>query len=340
MKNLAKKLVATFACLAVNASVASAQQYPYDVNTPITPPPPSQIVQQPYAPPGYGYYPQPGYPQQAYPQPGYQPPAYPQPAYPQPYYALPPPPPAYPYQQPYYAPAPAPYYPGQILPPPAYYPPAVVAPARPIYRRPVRLQQPYSCSGGSCRYSAEWNRAERPRYFSIGGHLTSMSFNQQIGDQNVTLKGGGLELRFRGRGHFGLEASLDFLHGDFSLNGPVMRDSIPFQLSALLYFWKNSDANHFNIYLLGGLGVIGTTMTLNDQNNAEVKQTFTEYEAHLGVGAELRFKWFALRADVRGLSLWRDDSQTPASYYTNVDGGPVPAQSYGVQGTVGTAIWF
>jgi hypothetical protein len=207
----------------------------------------------------------------------------------------------------------------------------------PLYTAPKR---PLPCSAGSCRKAYANPDAGRARYFSIGGRLTSMTINQKIGDKDATIAGGGLELRFRGRGHFGLEASLDFLHGDFTLNGPLARDSLPFALSAMIYLRPNSDANIFNMYLLGGVGIIGTTMTLVDQTNTQVKQDFTEYELHAGVGAELRFHWFALRADVRGLALFRDDSSGAGQFYAGVDGAPVPSQSYAVVGTLGAALWF
>jgi hypothetical protein len=231
-------------------------------------------------------------------------PAYPYPSYPYPYYYMPPP--VY-----------APMYPW----------PAPVARPRPVRRIPAPPPPPVK-------------PVEKARFFSVGGRATGLDLNYQIGGAQTMLWGGGIELRFRTRGHFGLETSLDFLHGDFQLNGPIARDSMPFTISAMLYLFNNTDDRHFNLYFLGGGGVVSTTMSLVDEHNAQVKQDFTEWEAHLGVGAELRFRWLALRADVRGLALWRYDGDLPAGFYSGVDGGPVPASSYGIQGTAGAAFWF
>lgn len=224
----------------------------------------------------------------------------------------PPPMPPWPYYAPYCAPYPPP-------------PPWLWAPLRP----PV-------CDA-RCQKLRALNRARR---FAVGLHATVLSLNNQVGDERLTMWGGGLEFRYRSRGRFGLSAVLDYAHGSSDRSGGVTRDSLPASLSALIYIFANRDARHFNLYFLGGLGVVGTTMTLHDDQGRRVKQDFTEYEAHLGVGAELRFKWFAVEAEARGVSLWRDDSEQPDAYYTDADGAPVPRSSQGIQGTLGAMFWF
>jgi hypothetical protein len=228
--------------------------------------------------------------------------------------------------------------PGYYYPPPgyaapiyAYPPPAPYAPPPPRRwkRRPIVAVA-----------AAPAPPQARARFFALGVRGGFLALNQEIGGKALTLAGAGIEMRFRTRGRFGMEASLDVLHGSGTLNGTVERDSYPFQLSALFYIFPNSDDHHFNLYFLGGAGVVSTNMKLNDEHNQQVTQGFTEYEAHLGGGLELRLKWFALRADVRGLALFRNEDDTPASFYANVDGGPVPHRSYGVQGTLGASIWF
>jgi hypothetical protein len=281
----------------------------------------------------------------------------PGPYQPGPYY---PPPAYYPPQQGY-----APYYnQGYYPPPPGYYPyaPYYPPPMRvpPPVRRHVVVKRQLACPGCVAQ--------ERARYFSIGVRFSVLGINQQIAGQDVTLMGVGLQARFRTSGRFGMEATLDFLHGQFGADpsastattyitdangmprptapvfgtpGPsATRDTIPFTLSALFYIFKNTDARIFNLYFLGGAGLYSTDMGLVDENGHKVTQGFTEYEAHLGVGAELRFHWFALDANVRGLGLWRDDSSAPASYYSNVEGAPVPKNSWGYQGTLAATLWF
>ena len=250
---------------------------------------------------------------------------------------------------------------GYYYPPTGYAAPIYSYPPPPVYYRvppPPRRRPPRICR--DCNL-------EHPRFFSIGLRATSLSINQSINGHDVTLGGGGFQMRFRNRGHFGIEAAVDFLHGDFHADGPtprmdtpttgssssngntsggyfhvgdVSRDSIPFSVSALIYIFPNTDARIFNMYFLGGLGVIGTSMSLLDENGVRTQQDFTEYEAHLGIGSELRFRWFAIDASVRALGLARDDSSAPASYYTGVSGAPVPASSVGVAGTLAATLWF
>ncbi len=266
-----------------------------------------------------------------------------------------PPPPAVP---PLAAPPPGYYYP-----PPGYAPPMWAYPPPPVYYvQPVRRRVRRVCLNGSCQPAAVAAVVEPPahaRLFSVGVRFSGLGVNQQINGQDVLLWGLGGQLRFRTRGRFGLEAAVDILHGHFDAPqpqggpiqpatnagpffhiGPVTRDSYPVSLSALLYIFPNDDARHFNLYFLGGIGVVPTRMGLTDENGNQVTQSFTEYEGHLGVGAELRFRWLAIQADIRGIAMGRDDSGGDAAFYANVDGGPVPKSSVGAQGTLGATLWF
>lgn len=271
----------------------------------------------------------------------------------QPIYQEMPPQPAYPV-------TPQPYVvgqqPGYYYPPTGYSAPMYSYPPPPTYY--VTPVPPRRARCGSCCAPCA-TAAPRPhvRWFSIGARLTALALDQQINNQDVVLGGAGLQLRLRTRGRFAFEGSVDFLHGSFDAGpqtspnppgttgpyfhvGNVTRDSIPVALSLMLYIFPNQDERVFNLYFLGGLGAVNTTMGLTDENGNKVKQQFTEFEGHLGVGAELRFRWIALQADVRGLALTRDDKDRPGSYYSGVDGGPVPANTMGVQGNVGATLWF
>jgi Outer membrane protein beta-barrel domain len=330
MRNLFA-LSAAFASL-FGGGVAFAQQPPLD----------PYVAAPPAAEPA------PEYPVQIQPQ---------QPVYPEQPYQAPPP------VQTYAPPPPQVVYPAPGQNPGYYYPPTGYAapiysypPPATIYVQPVpvrRVRQQRRCYGGSCYQQQP--AGPRPRMFSVGARLSALGIDQQINDKDVILGGAGLQLRFRTRGRFGLEGAIDFLHGSFdapagAVTTPgtapmfhvdkVTRDSIPVSLSLMLYVFPNQNDRVFNLYFLGGVGGISTTMGLTDENGAKVKQQFTEWEGHLGLGAELRFNWIALQADVRGLALTRDDGDKPSSYYTGVDGAPVPAQSFGVMGNVGATIWF
>ncbi len=201
------------------------------------------------------------------------------------------------------------------------------------------------CQSVACGYRYHLVRRPPPkkwdgaRRFSLGAHAGFLSLNQQVGSSGVTLGGAGFQLRLRSAGRWGFEASQSFLHGSY-WSGAWQRDTFPFQLSLMFYVFPNKDAHHFNIYGLGGIGLVADSVSLNDENRQQVQQDFTEFETHLGVGAELRFKWFAIEADARYLWLWRDNSSTPASYYGNLPGGPVPSSSQGIQGNIYLSLWF
>ena len=261
-------------------------------------------------------------------------------------YSAYPAPPAYGYQAPAQGPAQTPsppsyqqgYYlyasPGQ---PPVYYAPPPTA-----YRCAGACACARPCCGGygyhclRVRPKKVWDGVRR---FSLGAHAGFLTLNQQVGHNQVTLGGAGFQLRLRSKGRFGFEVSQSFLHGSY-WGGNWQRDSFPFSLSLMFYIFPNSDAHHFNLYAVGGVGVVPDSVQLYDENHAKVTQDFTELEAHAGLGAELRFKWFGIEADGRIIGLWRDDSDLPAAYYGNLKGAPVPSSSYGVQGNLYLSIWF
>jgi Outer membrane protein beta-barrel domain len=257
-------------------------------------------------------------------------------------YSAYPAPPAYGYQSPAAGPAATPS-------PPSYqqgyylYPSDGKAPV--YYAPPAGSGCCCCCQAASCGYRYRLVRPvkRKPwdgvRRFSLGAHAGFLTLNQQVGGDQVTLGGAGFQLRIRSAGHWGFEASQSFLHGSY-WSGAWQRDTFPFSLSLMFYIFPNRDAHHFNLYALAGVGLVADTVTLNDENRQQVSQDFTEVEVHAGVGAELRFKWFAIEADARYISLWRDDSSTPASYYGSVGGAPVQSSSYGIQGNVYLSLWF
>jgi len=302
------------AAILATGGIASAQQPldPYDSGGVVAPAPPVAPA-LPVAPAPPVAAPQPLNPYPTYPPPpafGYQAPGG---------QTLPPQVPAY--QQGYYL------YPTQAYPYPYYYP----APRAPY-------------CGDLCARRRVVKRWDGVRRFSLGVHFTALGVNQTVGRDDVTLTGPGLQMRMRSKGHFGFELSQSFLHAEF-WNGGFKRDSFPFSASLMLYLLPNSDARHFNIYGLAGVGVMPDSVELNlgqagSPGSLHASQDFTEYEAHAGVGAELRFHWFAIEADARALALGRDDSKTPAAYYTGVAGGPIPASSSAWQATLLASIWF
>lgn len=244
--------------------------------------------------------------------------------------------------------------------PPAYqrgyylYP---AQPSYPVYYAPPRpyTYQPACCAGCShaCSYPYQYQyRAsypmvrrqpagpqERIRRFSLGIHGVVMGINQQIGQDDMVMGGMGIQLRIRSKGRFGLELAQSFMRGDY-WNGNFVRNSYPFTFGLMLYIFPNQDTRHFNLYGIAGVGAMLDSVDLRNQYNDKVTQDFFEWMAFAGLGAELRFKWFALAADARFVGLWRDDNTTPGAYYSGVEGGPIPSSSYGYQGKVYVNFWF
>ena len=257
-------------------------------------------------------------------------------------YSAYPAPPAYGYQAPAAGPpatpSPPSYQQGYYL-----YPQNGQAPV--YYAPPAGRACCCCCATAGCSYGYH-QRLVRPkkvwdgaRRFSLGAHIGFLTLNQTVGNDQVTLGGAGFQLRLRSAGRWGFEASQSFLHGSY-WDGAWQRDSFPFSLSLMFYIFPNKDAHHFNLYGVAGVGLVADSVTLNDENRQQVTQDFTELEVHAGLGAELRFKWFGIEADARYISLWRDDSSTPASYYGSIKGAPVQSSSYGVQGNVYLSLWF
>jgi hypothetical protein len=266
-----------------------------------------------------------------------------------------PPPPAYGYQPPAAGPAvvsPAPpsyqrgyylYPTGQTAAPPVYYAPSCCQcdPCANRYQS-TTLLNPYQYSYQLPKPITLYRRptpTERIRRFSLGVHGTVLGLANAVGRESMTLGGAGIQLRIRSKGRFGLEMAQSFLYGE-ALNGLIKRSTYPFTFSLMVYLFPNQDTRHFNLYGLAGIGAQLNEVRLHDEFGTEQTQDFLEWEGHVGLGAELRWKWFAIAADVRALGLLRDDSSTPAAYYGNVQNAPVSDKGWGMSGNVHINLWF
>jgi len=175
------------------------------------------------------------------------------------------------------------------------------------------------------------------RRFSLGVHGTAFGISQQVGGKDVILGGAGIQLRIRSKGRFGLELKQDFLGFN---SGSFERQSYPFTFSLMLYIFPNQETRHFNLYFLAGFGGMWDQVKLPDPSGRIVRQDFIEGILQGGVGAELRWKWFALALDARAVGLLRDSTTPPGSYYGDIDGAPVPKKSWGIQGNAFVNFWF
>jgi hypothetical protein len=246
------------------------------------------------------------------------------------------------------------YAPPTEAPPPAYTAPQTGG----YYQYPATTQYPVYAAPSCCCNPCQQQYPVYPSYalrrptmvvkqapkvwdgvrrFSLGVHGTAMWMNQNVGNSQVVLGGAGFQLRVRSKGRFGLEINQGFLgfdHNDYH------RTSFPFQFSLMLYLFPNQDERHFNIYGLAGFGAMLDAVHVRDENNRMVEQDFLEWMGHVGLGTELRFKWFAIAADARLLGTLRDGSSTPARYYQGVQGGPIPDKNYGVSANAYINFWF
>ncbi len=222
----------------------------------------------------------------------------------------PPPPPVY--QQNYY------YYPTYAPPRRYYYVPVAPCPVNCV--KPVR----------------KWDGVRR---VSLGFHVSVLGINQHIDQDRVVLGGAGFQLRVRNKGHLGFEASQSFIHGSFRQGG-YERTSFPLSLSFMAYLFPNEDSRHFNLYAAVGGGVMPDLVRVRFAPGDYRSQDFFEWEGHAGLGAELRFHWFAIEADARVVGLIRENDDRPAIYYAGVADGPIADKSWGLTGNVNVSFWF
>lgn len=242
---------------------------------------------------------------------------------------------------------------------------------------PYQYVRPAHQGSLSCQLCRKPER--RGPVLGLGVRYSALGVRQRINGRNVALKGWGAVLRLRGRGHLAFELSLDFLGGNFpasaqaqasggggstppsggvnadgsttdrpgpSQDGPyfhigdVGRQSRVISASLMAYLLRNTRSRIFNLYFLAGGGYISSTLGLTNQYGRRVRQNFGEYEGHVGVGAELKFRWFAIDANVRAIGMLRNNRSAPAAYYANVDGAPINPRSFGYQGTISGLLWF
>ncbi len=183
-------------------------------------------------------------------------------------------------------------------------------------------------------------KKEKVRRISLGAHLELLALNQKLGSDTAILGGGGVHLRLRNSGRFGFDFEQGFLYGE-NHNQTYRRWSYPFQWSMMIWFLPNNDdRRHLNFYALGGFGIMPDTLKVQFTSGDSRSQDLVEWMAHIGLGAELRFKWFAIEAEARFVGLFLDEVLTPGSYYSGVNYAAIPEASYGFQGKLMASFWF
>lgn len=222
----------------------------------------------------------------------------------------------------------------QVLPPQLPPPPVYVAPPvlrhRPLYIPPLRRYTP----------SRPSTPVQRGPVVGLGARFTALGVsNQEVFGKKVNLVGGGIQVRFRNQGHWGFELGMDALRTSIA-DSAFVRSSYPFTFAPMLYLRKNRHDTHFNIYGVAGFGLMSDNIVLYQESAQERKQQFWEVMGQVGGGIEIRFTHLALFADMRAVGMLLDDSTQAGQFYQNIDGGPVPASSFGYKANIGGMLWF
>ncbi|MCS6914530.1 MAG: hypothetical protein RMK29_15345 [Myxococcales bacterium] len=216
----------------------------------------------------------------------------------------------------------------QVAQPPASLPP-------PVYVQPSHRVRTAQC----CVSARDLRLTQRPPIFSVGLRFTAMGTNQEVFGHNLNLLGGGLQLRFRNRGHWGFETAFDVMRANIG-DGAFVRMAYPWTAGVMLYLFKNRLENHFNLYGIAGVGLVADDVTLYQGSRQERRQQFLEVMGQAGGGVELRFRHLALMADLRAVGLLLDTTGPAGTFYRDIEGGPIPAASVGYKANLGALVWF
>jgi hypothetical protein len=189
-------------------------------------------------------------------------------------------------------------------------------------------------------YSYDLNTVQTQRKYALGLRVDVQGINQTVGGESTVMGGGGLMFRYRHSPHWGLEAAIDRLDGSFS-NSRFERTSTPATLSLMCHL---TPRGAFDLHLIGGIGYVASDVRIDNPPGhpdlAVGKQSFGEFQAHLGVGAELRLgRMLGITADVRYIGRTLLDSQD-GKYYKGVSDGPIPSSSQGYAVSFGALLHF
>lgn len=232
-----------------------------------------------------------------------------------------------------------PYYPIAPLPPPVIVPVPAPVPA-PVYVPPP---VPVTYRRAPAYYAPVVPvPLQLQRRWALGLNYAITSVNQTVaGDTNV-MSGGTLFARYRMSPHWGFELGFQGAGGSFGQDDRFKRGSFIPTASMTLHLIPRG---MFDLFLIGGIGGVFSSVEIENPpghpNLAVGKQSFGEFQGHLGVGAELRLgRVFGITGDVRYVGRVLDTSSGDGRFYKDVDDGPVPKTSHGVQGQLGIALHF
>jgi len=148
--------------------------------------------------------------------------------------------------------------------------------------------------------------------------------------QGIGMGGGGLLIRWRISGLFGLELALDGFDGKLA-DGAFERKTSSLGLTAQFHLTPGS---RWDFYLLAGLAAVDDKVSFRDANGDQMDQEFKETEARLGAGLEYRWAHIGLGAEVAAVALARNDGDDA------LIGDAVPKESGGGQLSVVFTYYF
>jgi hypothetical protein len=176
---------------------------------------------------------------------------------------------------------------------------------------------------------------------ALGLRIDVTSINQTIAGEDNVMAGGGLVFRYRHSLHWGLEAAVDREEGRFG-EGRFQRSSTPLAISLLCHL---TPRGIFDLHLVGGLGWVFSEVRIENPPGRpdldEVRQSFGEFQAHFGLGGELRIgRHFGIVSDLRYVGRVLNTDNKDGRWYKDVSDGVIPSSSNGVQFTLGVLAHF
>ncbi len=148
--------------------------------------------------------------------------------------------------------------------------------------------------------------------------------------QGIGMGGGGLLLRWRLGGLFGLELAVDGFGGKLA-DGAFERNTSSVGLTAQFHL---NPGSRWDWYLLAGLAGVDDKVKFRDVDGNRMEQEFKETEIRLGGGLEYRWPHIGLGGELAAVALARNDGDDA------LIGDAVPKESGGAQLSITFAYYF
>jgi hypothetical protein len=179
--------------------------------------------------------------------------------------------------------------------------------ADPVAPSPISTVSPEMSRSRGC--AVPKHEPASGREWGVNAHLEGATIGSGAA-HNAAMAGGGMGLRFKPSGYFGLETDLD-IYGGRGYVGDL-RQETALTFNGLLFLNPESFAQ---VYLLSGFGWswANSERGVNDTNDPSAPQpydySYSYFGGQAGIGVELRFSpLIALNVDLRGFVRTRTDA--------------------------------